>query len=165
MRPRSRAAVVTAEVSLKRPFPGQGSTLKVHMNLSSFGRCASLHSFGAIFGTWLSCRCASDHWQGGGAGWGVLKKLRNTIIFNSNASRTLFSGQIFILFSKILISGLRAFFGRLGFPDDEIVALMGGHTLGKFTTLIGTYLNRRGHSFVDVDRAGLRAQTIQDSDG
>lgn len=33
--------------------------------------------------------------------------------------------------------GLRNFFHRLDFSDEEIVALMGGHTLGRWTSLLG----------------------------
>jgi hypothetical protein len=33
--------------------------------------------------------------------------------------------------------GLRNFFYRLGFDDEELVALMGGHTLGRWTSLLG----------------------------
>jgi catalase (peroxidase I) len=38
--------------------------------------------------------------------------------------------------------GVRLFFGRLGFPEEEIVALMGAHTLGRFTSLLGDMIKR-----------------------
>jgi hypothetical protein len=33
--------------------------------------------------------------------------------------------------------GVRLYFGRLGFSEEETVALMGGHTVGRFTSLLG----------------------------
>ena len=32
--------------------------------------------------------------------------------------------------------GLRLFFFRLGFSEEEMVALMGSHTIGRFTSLL-----------------------------
>ena len=49
---------------------------------------------------------------------------------------------LFLLPQGLDSDGVRLFFGRLGFPEEEIVALMGAHTLGRFTSLLGDMIKR-----------------------
>jgi len=46
--------------------------------------------------------------------------------------------------------GVRLFFGRLGFPEEEMVALMGAHTLGRFTSLLGDIITRPTSGFKET---------------
>jgi len=63
--------------------------------------------------------------------------------------------------------GLRNFFGRFGFSDEEVVALMGGHTIGRFSSLLGVpkeCLRNLGDRWLECLPLGERLPFTKDPD-